>query len=116
MKQYLIYIITATIFAFVACKQNANNSVDKEENEEQAGMKMLEKARNQLGKSDTEAARNTIMDLRKQYPLAIEARKQAILTLDSIELAAAKLENDTLKVQFYQQKIIFDKKELNTKK
>ena len=50
---------------------------------------MLSEARAALQAKDYNAARDTIMSLRKRFPTAIEARKQGILLLDSVELFAA---------------------------
>lgn len=50
---------------------------------------MLTEARNALQAKSYNAARDTIMSLRKRFPTAIEARKQAILLLDSVEMLAA---------------------------
>lgn len=56
---------------------------------EEEGARMLSEARAALQAKDYNAARDTIMSLRKRFPTAIEARKQGILLLDSVELFAA---------------------------
>lgn len=56
---------------------------------------MLKEARYALSHHLYDEARDTIMSLRANCPTAIEARKQAILLLDSIELHAA---TDSLKL------------------
>lgn len=70
---------------------------------------MLEQARTLMKEGNNAAARDTILSLRKRFPRAIEARRQAILTLDSVELADATLLQDTLKLEFYRRKLQFDK-------
>ena len=57
--------------------------------EERAAM-MLKDARYALHHHQWDAARDTIFSLRQNCPTAIEARRQAILLLDSIEMNAAK--------------------------
>ena len=47
---------------------------------------MLDQARDLLVKQHYTAARDTILSLRRQHPTALETRRAAILTLDSIEL------------------------------
>ena len=60
----------------------------KETPEERAAA-MLKDARYALHHHLYNEARDTIFSLRRNYPTAIEARKQAILLLDSIEMNAA---------------------------
>jgi predicted Zn-dependent protease len=47
---------------------------------------MLADARQQLSEKNYDSARATILDLRKQHPTALQTRRAAILTLDSVEL------------------------------
>jgi len=70
---------------------------------------MLAEARSLLTQGNASAARDTVLSLRKRFPRAIEARRQAILTLDSIELFAAQQQEDTLKIEFYKRKLEYDK-------
>ena len=74
---------------------------------------MLSAARNAYIEHDYTAARDTILSLRKHYPLALEARRQAILLMDSIELMDA--QGDSLKVEFFRRKLEYDKKGLEVK-
>lgn len=73
---------------------------------EDMGQKMLQEARTAYAQGDYAAARDTILSLRKRYPTAFEARRQAILLMDSVELMDA--QGDTLKTEFYQRKLKFD--------
>ena len=81
-------------------------SCSKPANDEVQGAKMLREARALYADGHYDAARDSILSLRQHFPMALEARRQAILLLDSIELAAA--EGDTLKQEFYRRKISFD--------
>ena len=87
--------------------------------EERAAI-MLKEARYALHHHLWNEARDTIFSLRRNCPTAIEARKQAILLLDSIEMNAA---NDSLRIvtgeewkrlnvkkQFYERKLQEDLK------
>ena len=47
---------------------------------------MLDEARVLLANKNYDAARDTILSLRRQHPTALAARRAAILTLDSVEL------------------------------
>ena len=47
---------------------------------------MLDQARELLADGQFNAARDTILALRRQYPTALHTRRAAILTLDSVEL------------------------------
>ena len=47
---------------------------------------MLDHARELLADGQFSAARDTILSLRRQYPTALQTRRAAILTLDSVEL------------------------------
>ena len=72
--------LLVAMFAFCSC-----GGVSPEEE----GARMLSEARTALQAKDYNAARDTIMSLRKRFPTAILARKQGILLLDSVELFAA---------------------------
>lgn len=84
MKKYLFPIIIAILAA----------SCTKEKPEECAA-RMLRDARYALHHHLYNEARDTIFSLRRKCPTAIEARRQAILLLDSIEMNAA---TDSLKL------------------
>jgi len=66
-----------------------------EETVDERAAAMLREARYALHHHLWNEARDTIFSLRRNCPTAIEARKQAILLLDSIELNAA---TDSLKL------------------
>ncbi len=81
---------------------------------------MLDDARFALRYQHYSEARDTIFSLRKRFPTAIEARRQGILLLDSIELMAARdslskaegpeWERLQVKAQFYERKLQEDQK------
>lgn len=88
--------------------------------EEEIGAEMVSRARVLMRHQQYDAARDTIFSLRQNHPTAIEARKEAILLLDSVELlaaidslAAGPAAEDSarlvLKCEFYTRKIDFDK-------
>ena len=47
---------------------------------------MLDEARQLLADKHYAAARDTILSMRRQHPTALDVRRAAILTLDSVEL------------------------------
>ena len=68
-------------------------SEKKDPNQEAAPM--LESARTLMFEKKYQAATDTILAMRKQYPTALEVRRQGILVMDSIELLQAQ---DSLRV------------------
>lgn len=76
---------------------------------EQQGAEMLAEARALYGQAQYASARDTILSMRTRYPMALEARRAAILLMDSIELQLAK--GDTLKQEFYRRKLAHDKEQ-----
>lgn len=83
--------------------------------EEQAGMELLNRARQALAEGNTTAARENIEALRDSHKLAKRARIEAILTLDSIELLDAQQTNDSLKRVFFERKLQEDQENLKDK-
>jgi hypothetical protein len=112
MKQYMILIFAALLLT--AC-------TEKTPEERAAGM--LRDARYALHHHLYDEARDTIYSLRRNCPTAIEARRQAILLLDSIEINAAadslklvtgkEWERLNVKKQFYERKLQEDLKKKN---
>lgn len=88
--------------------------------DETNGARMLQEARLALSNKNYDAARDTILSLRKRFPKAIEARKHAILLLDSVEMFAAQdslqqadsteWERLDIKAKFFQRKLQEDQK------
>ena len=93
---------------------------DKQSSVDKAAGRMLGDARFALRYSHYDEARDTIFSMRKRYPTALEARRQGILLLDSIELTAARdslqraegeeWERLHVKVQFFERKLMEDQK------
>ena len=89
-------------------------------NEEREAQQMLQQARSALRHRLYSEARDSILSLRKNHPTAINARKQGILLLDSIELQAAadsltkaegnEWERLDVKRKFYERKLQEDQK------
>lgn len=109
MKNCIILLVIALSLA--ACT--------KQTPEERAA-KMLREARYALHHHLWNEARDTIFSLRRNCPTAIEARRQAILLLDSIEMNAAadslklvtgeEWERLNVKRQFFERKLQEDLK------
>ncbi len=97
-----IFILLTVCLALVACKE-AKPDVESE------AAAMLYQARSLLEQGNVSAARDTILAMRERYQLAKETRSQAVLTLDSVELADAVLMDDSLKIEFFTRKIEEDK-------
>lgn len=85
---------------FIAC------ACAKTPTDEQLGQQMLDEARAAYAEGRFETARDSILSLRKRFPKAFEARRQAILLMDSVELQLAA--GDSLKTEFYCRKLQHD--------
>lgn len=72
-------LVLLPFFVFASCRTAEDVA------EESAAM-MLNQARELLAQKQYVAARDTILSLRRQHPTALQARRAAILTLDSVEL------------------------------
>lgn len=117
---YIKYYIPLILFPLLASCSGKTQAERNREDAEQEGARLLSKARECLKANDYESARQNIIKLRRDIPLALDARRQGILLLDSIELAAARdsvrfLEGESwerlnLKVQFYERKLKEDLK------
>ena len=111
MKKYIPFLIM--VLLCVACA---------EETVEPKAAAMLEKSRMHLHDGRYDAARDSIMSMRKKYPTALDSRAQGILLLDSIEMLAARDSMDgatgeewkrlSIKAQFFERKLQEDMKKL----
>lgn len=97
MKRYLFCCALACL---TAC---TNKPQEKRSADEIEGARVLADARKELQAKRYDAARDSIVSLRQNHPLAFDARKQGILLLDSIELLAARDSFDALNVRAQQQ-------------
>lgn len=81
------------------------------------------KAHQHLSEGRYDAARDSILSLRRRFPTAIETRSKALLLLDSVEMTAAKdsmgsatgeeWKRLSVKAQFYERKLQEDKNKLS---
>ncbi len=81
---------------------------------------MLQKSRQHLADERYDAARDSILSMRRLYPTAVQARAQGILLLDSIEMLAARdsmgsatgeeWKRLSVKAQFFERKLQEDRK------
>lgn len=81
----LILVITATLIV-ASCTLFESD----QQRQERLAAQTLSAARSALQSANYDQARDSIISLRRNTPLAFEARRQAILLLDSIELLAAR--------------------------
>ena len=115
------------LLLLVGCKDARQEARDTQAAQ---GSVLLSEARSLCQTGRYDAARDPIQSLRRTCPLAIEARKQAILLMDSVEMLAAQdslatlpermdtalagyaaeYERLSLKAQFFQRKLEHDKK------
>lgn len=77
--------IKYVILAFAASLLSASCKTAEDATEDAAST-MLDEARQLLADKHYAAARDTIFSLRRQHPTALDVRRAAILTLDSVEL------------------------------
>lgn len=110
IKHTLAAALTLLLVMLSACASN----------EEREAQQMLQQARSALRHRLYSETRDSILSLRKKHPTAINARKQGILLLDSIELQAAadsltkaegnEWERLDVKRKFYERKLQEDQK------
>lgn len=112
MKHLAIALLFAT--ALASCGRQKQDT-PQQSPEEQAGMELLTRARQALAEGNTTAARESIEALRDSHKLAKQARIEAILTLDSIELLDARQTSDSLKQAFFERKLQEDLESLKDK-
>lgn len=76
--KHLIFIFATALLA-ASCKTTGDMAED-------SASTMLDEARSLMSSRHYAAARDTILSLRRQHPTALDVRRAAILTLDSVEL------------------------------
>lgn len=89
---FFVLTLTAGTLLCSSCKETL-------ESQEAQAHAMLMQARMLMESKEFSAARDTIFQLRERHPRALETRRAAIVTLDSIELMATR---DSL-IQFERQ-------------
>ena len=74
----------------IGCHEKTANVSARRQADESAGQQALMRARDQLEAHDYEGARATLRAMRHAHPLALTARENGILLMDSIDLVAAR--------------------------
>ena len=84
-SDYILSSVAAVMvmLCFVSCKETL-------ESQEAQAHAMLMQARMLMETKEFTAARDTIISMRERHPRALETRRAAIVTLDSIELMATR--------------------------
>lgn len=82
MKNILFGILSLSLFGLASC--------GTKESPETAASVMLDKSKSLLQDGNYDAARDTILSMRKKHPAAVDTRARGILLLDSIEMLAAR--------------------------
>ena len=72
------------------CQEKTSKTSVHRQNDEIAGAQALANARRRLNARDYEGARRIIRTMRHTHPLALTARENGILLMDSIDLAATR--------------------------
>lgn len=78
MRPLTCFLLLSALLTFSGCFRERSEAYD-----------YLDKARNAMALRRYDVARDTIFSMRRRFPEAIDARRQGILVLDSIELQAA---------------------------
>lgn len=100
------------LFTITACNGGPSDQSKARQRDEAAAALSLQEARSWLAQDSTARARQIIVEMRRQCPLALTARRQAILLMDSIDIREAWLSSETEKVRYYQRKLKFDSQKL----
>lgn len=128
--RYFSFILFLSSFLLFSCKPSSKWSSVRQSDEAQ-GQELLNRSRAQLTAKKYDEAERTIKELRKKYPLALTAREEAILLLDSVHLARSskelllididcenvadvdslrrELEDVVMQKKFYMRKLKYDK-------
>ena len=139
MKKILTIAIVSLIFCGYSCSNEKKSGMSETRQEmEIEGQNCLKSAREALDNQDFTSARENIEKMRTEYPLALNAREEGIILMDSINLLEAeaqiktidkiiregnsknidslKIEFDDLfqKAKFYKRKLEHDKKNSKT--
>ena len=86
--QHFLYVLLSVILLLNACT-SPNKWSSVRQSDEEKGKILLKKSRDLLKIAEYDDAESSIVYLRKRYPMALSVREEAILLLDSINLARA---------------------------
>lgn len=100
------------LFTITACNGGPSDQSKARQRDEAAAALSLQEARSWLAQDSTARARQIIIEMRRQCPLALTARRQAILLMDSIDIREAWLSSEAEKVRYYQRKLKYDSQKL----
>lgn len=124
IKNLFFVICALCTVSFVSCKKDdasaSEQASQKDEiqasqhrmEDESRARNYLDRARAEMNAGNYDAARQAIKEMRDSCYLALEARENGILLLDSIELMHAQNDNSKsdkeTRVEFYQKKLEYD--------
>lgn len=86
------HLLLFLLLALTACKKQDDKTAHYSEvraEMEVRGAESISKARSLLAQGNYTAARDTILQMRVSYPMALSAREEGILLMDSIDLGEA---------------------------
>lgn len=101
-----LLIMAATLSS---CGNDHSDWSKARRHDESQAQEQLSQARNLMEMDSTQAARRVIKKLRRDYPLALSARRQSILLMDSIDIKEAVHNGDNERLRFYTRKLKHDK-------
>lgn len=110
LKAVATCLAALMLLPLASCGGEKKQSDARQHDEAEAAL-MLTQAREALAADSVARARNIIISMRRQCPLALTARRSGILLMDSIDMKAARLAGDTAQERFYARKLLYDKQQ-----
>ena len=110
LKAVATCLAALMLLPLASCGGEKKQSDARQHDEAEAAL-MLTQAREALAADSIARARNIIISMRRQCPLALTARRSGILLMDSIDMKAARLAGDTAQERFYARKLLYDKQQ-----
>lgn len=104
-----LWLLCAVLLA--GCHSEEPKQSKARQKDEAAAALMMAEARQALAVDSTTLARSIIKDMRRKHPLALTARKQSILLMDSVDMLEARLTGDADRLKFYTRKLKYDKQQ-----
>lgn len=98
------YLLLFLLLALTACKKQDEKTAHYSEARaemEVLGAESISKARALLAQGNFTAARDTILQMRVNYPLALNAREEGILLMDSIDMGEAQTQLASIDTQLH---------------